>query len=80
MLIEITNSQMNSFAGNMLELKNDVGEKLIVLSETAFDSLSAEQIAGLQQCGLLVPISVKNIEHVGGGSVRCMLAEIYALD
>lgn len=78
MLIEITDAQMNAFAANVLELKNEFGEKLIVISETAFDALSPEQIAGLQQCGLLVPVSVKHIEQVGGGSVRCMLAEIYS--
>jgi hypothetical protein len=78
MLIEITDAQMNAFAANVLELKNEFGEKLIVISETAFDALSPEQIAGLQQCGLLVPVSVKQIEQVGGGSVRCMLAEIYS--
>jgi hypothetical protein len=78
MLIEITNEQMLAFAGNVLELKNEIGEKLIVITEKAFEALKPEQIAGLQQCGLLIPISVKHIEHVGGGSVRCMLAEIFA--
>lgn len=80
MLIEITNEQVLTFAGNVLELKNHIQEKLIVISETAFNSLEAHQIAGLQQCGLIVPILVKHIEHIGGGSVRCMLAEIFYME
>jgi hypothetical protein len=80
MLIEITNDQVHAFAGNVLELKNHIAEKLIVISETAFNSLEAHQIAGLQQCGLIIPVSVKHIEHIGGGSVRCMLAEIFHLE
>lgn len=80
MLIEITNEQVHAFAGNVLELKNHLSEKLLVISETAFNSLEAHQIAGLQQCGLILSVSVKHIEHIGGGSVRCMLAEIFHVE
>lgn len=76
-IIEITMKQMGAFAGNLLEVQGKNGEPLIVLSRAAFDVLTVEQRAMLQQCGRLVPVAVDTIERVGGGSVRCMLAEIF---
>lgn len=75
--IYITHEQMNAFAGNMLHLKNVNDEKFIVLSQTAFDSLNDEQIEKLQKYGKLLSIDVSIIEQVEGGSVRCMMAEIF---
>jgi hypothetical protein len=74
--IYITQEQMDAFAGNMLQLKNRKGESLIVLSETALHALRPEQVSRLQHYGKLLPMDVSVIES-GGGSVRCMMAEIF---
>jgi len=76
-IIEISQAQMAAFAGNVLEVKGAGGEPLIILSKTAHDVLTVEQRTTLQQCASLLPIAVDTIEQVGGGSVRCMLAEIF---
>jgi len=75
--IYITHQQMNAFAGNMLQVKNHRGERFIVMSQTAYDTLEEEQRARLAQHGQLLPIHVSTIEQVEGGSVRCMMAEIF---
>ena len=76
-IINISFNQMNNFAGNMLQVKNNVGEKFIVLSVTAFNSLQKDQIKALEKYGTLLPINVSTIEKASGGSVRCMMAEIF---
>jgi hypothetical protein len=68
---------MESFAGNMLQLMNIDDERITICSTTAFDSLTLAQVDQLQQHTLLVPIDVSAIELLGGGSVRCMMAEIF---
>jgi hypothetical protein len=77
MIIPITKEQMHQFAGNMLEVKNANGESIIVLSQAAFTSLRKEQKQMLEAYGRLLPIDVSTIEQVAGGSVRCMMAEIF---
>lgn len=76
-IIPITREQMHCFAGNLLEIKNRKGESLIIISQTAVDVLSTEQLAKLSAFGKLVPVSIPTIEQVEGGSVRCMMAEIF---
>ncbi len=76
-VIPITREQMHSFAGNMLEVKNDKDEHLLVMSQSAFDSLRKEQKNMLEAYATLLPIPVPTIEQVEGGSVRCMMAEIF---
>jgi len=76
-VIEITMEQMTAFAGNVLEVQGTDGEPFIILSKTAHDALTGEQRTALQRCARLLPIAVDTIERVGGGSVRCMLAEIF---
>ena len=76
-IIPITREQMHHFAGNMLEVKNKRGENYIVLSETAFNSLQKEQRRMLEAYAQLLPVAVPTIEKVEGGSVRCMMAEIF---
>jgi hypothetical protein len=76
-IIQITREQMHAFAGNMLEVKNKKGESLIVLSQTAMDSLRTDQLKKLESYGKLIPVAVPTIENVEGGSVRCMMAEIF---
>lgn len=75
-IIEIDFSQMNSFAGNMLEVENKTGKSYLILSETALNSLKKDQIDSLKEFSELLPISIPTIETIGGGSARCMLAEI----
>jgi len=77
MIISITRDQMHRFAGNMLELKNAKGEHILVLSRDAHDSLRKEQKEMLEAFAKLLPIGVPTIEKVEGGSVRCMMAEIF---
>ena len=76
-IIPITREQMCSFAGNMLEIKNDKEEHLLVMSQSAFDSLRKEQKNMLEAYATLLPIPVPTIENIEGGSVRCMMAEIF---
>ena len=61
----------------MLELRNAAGEKLLVMSRTALASLTAEQIALLEQDVRIVAPEISAIEKAGGGSARCMLAEMF---
>lgn len=76
-IIAITREQMQRFAGNMLQIINKKGEKLLIMSQAAFDSLRKEQKQMLEAYSTLLPVAVPTIEEVGGGSVRCMMAEIF---
>ena len=77
-LIEITTAQMADFAGNQLALQSQGGDPLIVLSERAFGSLEGSQVRALESFARLLPVDLRTIETQGGGSARCMLAEIFA--
>ncbi|GAC1305000.1 MAG: arginine deiminase-related protein [Mucilaginibacter sp.] len=76
-IIDISFGQMNRFAGNMLEVKNKAGESLIVMSKNAHDSLLHEQIVTLEKYGKLIYADINTIETNGGGSARCMMAEVH---
>lgn len=76
-LLDISLKQMNSFAGNMLELINTEGKRILVMSQTAFDSLNPEQLVFLNNRTNLLPVSIPTIEKIGGGSTRCMIAEVF---
>jgi hypothetical protein len=76
-IIPITREQMHCFAGNMLEVKNVAGDNILVMSQTAFDCLRIEQKEMLEAYAQLLPIAVPTIEQVEGGSVRCMMAEVF---
>ncbi len=76
-IIEISYEQMNHFAGNMLQVKNKKGEKLLVMSMQAFKSLTNEQIQRLQSFNKIILSDISTIESNGGGSARCMMAEIF---
>ncbi len=76
-LIEISIDQMKNFAGNMLTLQNNMGKRMLVLSERAYQSLTPIQIERMERDSELVPVSIPTIERIGGGSVRCMLTEIF---
>jgi hypothetical protein len=76
-VIRISKEQMHSFAGNMLQVRNDKDEKFLVMSQIAFDSLNEEQKEELSARSKLLPIAIPIIEQTEGGSVRCMIAEIF---
>ncbi len=76
-LIEITFDQMNQFAGNMIQLQSKEGQKYLVMSQRAYQSLSPAQIQALSEYNTLLPIPLNTIETNGGGSARCMVAEIF---
>lgn len=76
-IIEISLDQMNHFAGNMLQVENKNGDTLLVMSEQAYSSLKPEQITALGQYSRLIYAPLYTIEKNGGGSARCMLAEIH---
>ncbi|RTZ17979.1 amidinotransferase [Vibrio aquaticus] len=76
-VISISLEQMNNFCGNILQLETINGEKVIAMSQSAFDAFSPAQRAQLSSHGKLLPFNVKTIENIGGGSVRCMLGEVF---
>jgi hypothetical protein len=76
-IIDITYDQMEAFAGNMLEVKSIGGERYLVMSQSSYDVLTEPQKSALSAKTNLLPISIPNIEKFGGGSVRCMMAEIF---
>jgi hypothetical protein len=76
-IISISFEQMNRFAGNMLEVKNKAGETLIVMSLNAYNALNQTQKDALGKFGKLVYADINTIENNGGGSARCMMAEVH---
>lgn len=76
-IIPITIKQKNNFAANVLELRNDGGESFTILSQRAIDSLNLGQILQIESVSNLIIAPVPTIEKIGGGGVRCMMAEIF---
>jgi hypothetical protein len=77
-LVAISLAQMSEFAGNLLELASRDGRALIVMSSRARRAFDATQLAALERHGEIVDSPLDTIEVLGGGSARCMLAEIHA--
>ncbi len=77
-IIEISHEQMNQFAGNMLQVRSKLGKPYLLMSQAAFDSLHIDQIDMIHGYTKTLAIPIPTIEKYGGGSVRCMLAEIYS--
>lgn len=75
-IIPLTMSQMYSFAGNMLEVLNDKGESSLVMSQSAFDCLTSDQIAQIERYSNILSVEIPTIEKYGGGSVRCMMCRV----
>ena len=76
-IIAISEEQMHQFAGNMLQVRNDQGEKFLVMSASAHNSLNAQQIAQITKYCQIVSSDLHTIETCGGGSARCMMAEVF---
>ncbi len=76
-IIDITQEQMNDYAGNMLEVRSNEGKNLLAMSQSAYDALTETQRSQLEQYCELIPFDITTIETEGGGSVRCMMAEVH---
>lgn len=78
-IIELRNEQVyNHFAGNMLQIKNKDEERIIVMSQNAYDSLTSEQIEKIMEFNKhILHVAIPTIEKIGGGSARCILAEVF---
>lgn len=76
-IIEIDFNQMNHFAGNMLQVHNTKGEKFLVMSSQAYHALLPKQIDTIQSFNKIIHSDITTIETNGGGSARCMMAEIF---
>jgi hypothetical protein len=76
-IIEISLEQMEKFAGNMLEVESKTAESILVMSKTAYNSLTQDQVDKIgQHCKIVAP-NLTTIENNGGGSARCMMAELF---
>lgn len=76
-IIDINFDQVEAYAGNMLQVKSTDGTRYLCMSQQAYDSLTETQVAQLSQYTEILPIDIDTIETIGGGSVRCMMAEVF---
>lgn len=76
-IVEISEKQMHQFAGNMLQVNNIEGEKFLVMSQTAYESLTKEQVETIESFNAIIHVPIPTIERYGGGSARCMMAEVF---
>lgn len=76
-IINITMEQMYNMCGNILQTKNNDGQELVIMSERAKSAFSNKDLKVIEKNGLIVPVNIDTIETVGGGSARCMMAEIF---
>lgn len=76
-IITITEEQVNRFAGNLLEVVDEKGHSITVMSQSSFDSLTAQQRASIEKYSTILSSSLTTIETLGGGSARCMMAEVF---
>jgi len=79
-VIEISQDQLNHFAGNMLQVFDKADKPHLILSEQAYSTLHAAQLKSLEKYNPLLPIAIPTIEALGGGSTRCMMAEIQLIN
>ncbi|MCD2260559.1 citrulline utilization hydrolase CtlX [Psychroserpens luteolus] len=76
-IIDITEAQMHRFAGNMLQVKGHNDQRYLVMSKAAHDSLTPKQIVDIEKFCPILSSSLETIETCGGGSARCMMAEVF---
>ena len=76
-IIDITEEQMHKFAGNMLQVGGRGTSKYLVMSQTAFDSLTKYHIEAIEKYNPIITVDINTIETLGGGSARCMMAEVF---
>lgn len=75
-IISITEEQMHQFAGNMLQV-GGLGQAYLVMSKSAYNSLTTEQIEAIEKYNPIISVDIETIETLGGGSARCMMAEVF---
>lgn len=76
-IIELSLDQIDDFAGNMLEAHNEANESFLIMSSRAYHSLRSQQVEQIEQYSKIIHSPLSTIENYGGGSARCMLAEIF---
>lgn len=76
-IMAITEDQMHQFAGNMLQVGDQDGNPILVMSDTAYNSLRSDQLRILESFNPIIHPELNLIEQCGGGSARCMMAEIF---
>ncbi|MGY8915817.1 MAG: arginine deiminase-related protein, partial [Flavobacteriales bacterium] len=76
-IIAITEAQMHQFAGNMLQVEGMGGQAYLIMSTSAFTSLTPEQRKAIEKHCPIIHSSLETIETCGGGSARCMMAEVF---
>ena len=76
-IISISEAQMNQFAGNMLQLRGKDEKRYLIMSQAAYDSLTPSQIKTIEKHCPIISSSLETIETCGGGSARCMMAEVF---
>ncbi len=77
-IIDLSLEQVHKFAGNMLEVKSVSGQRFLCMSSQAYGVLTQEQIETIEQYDQILHFPIPTIEKYGGGSIRCMMAEIFA--
>jgi len=77
MVIDITFEQMEQMAGNIIQLKNTTGQKIEVMSQTALNAFTDKQLTQILMTNKIVHSNISTIEKYGGGSARCMIAEVF---
>jgi len=75
-VVHLTYQQIESFAGNALEVCNKQNEKFLIVSKSGYDSLTEDQRAVIEQSNEILPMPLHTIETLGGGSARCMIADV----
>ena len=76
-IIEVSLQQMNKFACNVIEVENSEGESHIIMSESAYQAFDHQQLDSINSVANIIAIQLQTIERYGGGSARCMVAEIF---
>lgn len=76
-IISITEKQVTQFAGNMLQVKGENNKLFLIMSSSAFNSLTKEQVNKIEKHNTIIHSSLNIIETCGGGSARCMMAEVF---
>ena len=70
-------NQMYNMCGNILQTINVLGDHLVIMSQKALKAFSNNELKMIERNGLVVPVRIDTIETVGGGSARCMMAEVF---
>ncbi len=76
-IVYISEKQVENFLGNAIELKNKDGVSILIMSSTAYNILTEKQKNIIEKYSVILPVDVKTIEKYGGGSARCMIAELF---